>query len=427
MHKTLLVMRQEIIKMMQSTGYVIFAFVIPVAVVLILGAIKAIQARSAGGGGEAISEPTEFQLEVEGFVDQNGLVRSIPEEFQGYLFAYDNEGEAKRAMASGEISAYYIIPADYLETGMVYYVYPDTKSYLADGQSWVMAKVLLANLLGSDVELIDWAWNPIRQYHEINLAEPSPARATAENNCARPGAACESNDLVRYMPSIIAALFFATFMASSSMLFNSIGTEKENRIIEVLMTSISPRQLLAGKTLGLGAAGLLQTVVWLGAIYFSFNLGGKTLSLPENFEFPVDILIWGIVFFLGGYGLYASLMAGAGALVPKMKEAGVANYIATLPLFIGYLFGLFAPLIHNANSALLIFLSIFPLTSPVVMIMRLTNDIIPAWQPIFSAILLFVSVFLALRAAADIFHARNLLSGQPFSLRRYLAALAGGQ
>ena len=198
-------------------------------------------------------------------------------------------------------------------------------------------------------------------------------------------------------------------------------------MIEVLMTSISPRQLLAGKTLGLGAASLFQTVVWLGAMYFSFNLGGRTLSLPENFEFPVDLLIWGIVFFLGGYGLYASLMAGVGALVPNMKEAGVANFIVIFPLFIGYLFGLFAPLTQNANSAFLIFLSIFPLTSPVVMIMRLTNDIIPAWQPIFSAILLFVSVLLASRSAADIFHARNLLSGQPFSLKRYLAALVGGQ
>jgi ABC-2 type transport system permease protein len=421
-------MRQEVIKMLQSTGYVIFALIIPVAVVLILGAVKVVQTRSAGGdSGEAMSEPGEFQLEVEGFVDQSELIRSIPEEFHGYLFAYDNEDGAKQAMASGKISAYYVIPADYLETGVVYYVYLDTKSYLADGQSWVMAKVLLANLLGSDAELVDWAWNPIWQYHERNLAEASPARAGAEDSCARPGAACESNDLVRYMPSIMTALFFATFMASSSMLFNSIGTEKENRTIEVLMTSISPRQLLAGKTLGLGAAGLLQTIVWLGAIYCSFNLGGKTLSLPETFEFPVVILIWGIVFFLGGYGLYASLMAGAGALVPKMKEAGVANYIVIFPLFIGYLFGLFAPLTRTANSVFLIFLSIFPLTSPIVMIMRLTNDIIPAWQPIFSAILLFISAFFALRAAADIFHARNLLSGQPFSLRRYLAALAGGK
>jgi ABC-2 type transport system permease protein len=290
-----------------------------------------------------------------------------------------------------------------------------------------MAKVLLANLLDNDSELVDWAWNPIRQYQAINLGETLPAASAAEDNCARPGGACESNDLVRYMPSIMTALFFATFMTSSSMLFNSIGIEKENLTIEVLMTSISPRQLLVGKTLGLGAAGLLQTVVWLMAVYFSFNLGEKPLSLPENFEFPVDILIWGMVFFLGGYGLYASLMAGVGACVPKMKAAGVANYIAIFPLFIGYLFGLFARLTHTANSTLIITLSIFPLTSPVLMMMRLTNDTIPVWQPTFSAILLFISGFLALRAAADLFHARNLLSGQPFSLRRYLAALVGSQ
>jgi len=224
---------------------------------------------------------------------------------------------------------------------------------------------------------------------------------------------------------IMVAIFFVAFMASSSRLFNSIGTEKENRTLEVLMLSLSPRQLLAGKTLGLGIVSILQTILWVGAIYISFNLGGSTLRLPENFVFPADILIWSLVFFLGGYGLYASLMAGAGALVPKMKEAGVANYIATFPLFLGYAFGLMAPLAKAADSAFLVFLSLFPLTSPIVMVMRVTASTVPLWQLLLSTLLLFVTAYFTLRAVADMFHAQNLLSGQPFSVRRYLGALVG--
>lgn len=428
MLKILLVMRQEIRKMLQSTGYVIFAFVVPVAAVLILGAVKLIQARSSGGdAGGTASESTEYQLDVEGFVDQGGLIEAIPEEFQDSLFAYKDEEQAKQALESGEITAYYVIPAEYLENGVVYYVYPDTKSYLADGQDWVIAKSLMANLLNGNMELLDRVWNPIRDYYEINVAMQSPTDALPGEDCARPGVSCESNDLVRYMPSIITALFFAVFMTSSSMLFNSIGTEKENRVIEVLMLSVSPRQLLTGKMLGLGVAGLLQSAVWLGAIYVSFNLGGKILSLPENFTFPVDILIWGIVFFLGGYGLYASLMAGAGALVPKMKEAGVATYIVMVPLFLGYMFGLMAPLTKTADSAFLVFLSIFPFTSPVVMIMRQTNNVVPLWQSLSSVLLLFVTAYFTLHAAAAMFHTQNLLSGQQFSAKRYFAAMIGRQ
>jgi ABC-2 type transport system permease protein len=428
MQKILLVMRHEIRKMLQSTGYVIFAFVIPMAAVLILGAVKLIQARSSGGdAGGTASELTEYQLDVEGFVDQGGLIQIIPEEFQDYVFAYEDEEQAKQALESGEITAYYVIPAEYLETGVVYYVYPDTKSYLSDGQDWVIAKILMANLLDGEMVLLDRIWNPVRYYDEINVAAQAQANALPGDDCARPGVSCKSNDLVRYMPSIMAALFFAVFMTSSSMLFNSIGTEKENRVIEVLMLSVSPRQLLAGKTLGLGIAGLLQSTVWLGAIYVSFNLGGKTLNLPENFTFPVDILIWGIAFFLGGYGLYASLMAGAGALIPKMKEAGVATYIVMFPLFLGYMFGLMAPLTKTADSALLVFLSIFPFTSPVVMIMRQTNSVVPLWQSLPSVLLLFITAYFTLRAVAAMFHTQNLLSGQSFSLKRYLGALIGRQ
>jgi ABC-2 type transport system permease protein len=183
--------------------------------------------------------------------------------------------------------------------------------------------------------------------------------------------------------------------------------------------------LLAGKTLALGIAGLAQTIVWLVAIYILFNLGGSTLSLPEGFQFPVEIAAWGLVFFIGGFALYASLMAGAGALVPKMKEAGIANFIAMFPLFFGYIFGIMAPLAEATSSNLLVFLSVFPLTSPVVMIMRLTDGFVPLWQLLLSMGLLFISAYFTLQMVAAMFHAQNLLSGQPFSVKRYLQALAG--
>ena len=84
-----------------------------------------------------------------------------------------------------------------------------------------------------------------------------------------------------------------------------------------------------------------------------------------------------------------------------------------------------APLAKAADSAFLVFLSIFPLTSPVVMVMRLTNGAVPLWQLLLSILLLFVTAYYALHSVAAMFHAQNLLSGQPFSLRRYFGALVG--
>ena len=425
MRKTFLVMRQELINTFRRPSFLVFAFGVPVLAILILGGVKLIQGRSTDNSGEDISAPSEYQLETEGFVDNSGIIQTISDDLQDHLLPYETESQAQQALDASEISAYYIIPADYVVNGEVEYVYPDDKSFLSDGQSWVIKWTLNLNLLDGDLELADQIWNPIWHFEARSIAPEFQGAAVSGEDCSRPGVACESVELIRMMPSMLVALFFITFMSSSSMLFNSIGSEKENRTIELLMLSINPRQLLAGKTLALGIAGLTQTVVWLGAIYISLNLGGSTLSLPEGFTFPVDILVWSLVFFIGGFALYASLMAGAGALVPKMKEAGIANFIAMFPLFFGYVFGLMAPLADATGSTFLVFLSIFPLTSPVVMVMRLTDGLVPLWQLLLSVGLLFVTAYYALQMVAAMFHAQNLLSGQPFSVKRYLQALAG--
>jgi len=177
--------------------------------------------------------------------------------------------------------------------------------------------------------------------------------------------------------------------------------------------------------MALGFSGLLQMVVWLAAIFILFNLGGKTMNLPDDFTFPGIIIGWSIVFFLGGFAVYASLMAGVGAMVPKVKEAGSANFIAMIPLFLGYIVGLFSPIAGVTDDFIPVFLSFFPLTSPVVMIMRLTDSIVPLWQLLVSAGLLFISAYYIMRAVSTMFRAQILLSGKPFSAVRYYKALLG--
>ena len=425
MRKTILIMKQELITTFSRPSYLLFAFGIPLLSVLILGGIKLIQGRSNQNSVAESNVQSESQLEIEGFVDHANLIQTIPDDMEDTLLRFDSEAQAQQALKSGEISAYYVIPADYIERGEVDYIYPDDRSYLSDGQKWVIQWTLNLNLLEGDIELADQIWNPIWNLETRTLASELQGTAINPEDCSRPGAACQSIELIRMIPSLLVVIFFMAFMSSSSMLFNSIGAEKENHTIELLMLSINPRQLLSGKTLALGTAGLLQTIFWLSAIFIYFNLGGSTLSLPEGFRFPVEIVTWSLLFFIGGFGLYASLMAGAGALVPKMKEAGIANFIAMFPLFFGYMFGLMAPMAEATGSKFLVFLSIFPLTSPVVMVMRLADGVVPLWQILLSIGLLFISAYAALQMVAAMFHAQNLLSGQPFSVKRYLKALAG--
>ena len=132
--------------------------------------------------------------------------------------------------------------------------------------------------------------------------------------------------------------------------------------------------------------------------------------------------VW-LVYFLLGYALYASLMAGIGALVPDIKAGSQASSLVLIPLFIGYLLSVMPFTLEVPNGVLAITISLFPLTSPVAMVMRMTITAVPLWQLSLSLGLLVVTVILVLRAVGKIFRTQMILSGQTFTVRRYLRAL----
>jgi ABC-2 type transport system permease protein len=424
MNKTLLVLRHELIKTLRRPSFLLVAFGIPLLAILIFAGVRIVKGGSTGSG-DATSNTGTFELEVEGYVDQSGLISVIPQDIPAdHLVAYVDEEQARQALESGEIAAYYLIPEDYVETGEIFYVYPDTAPLTSDGQAWLMRRTLLLNLLGGDAKLANRVWDPMN-LGVTNLAPEPQHDRYADEDCSRPGFACESSPLVRYLPGIMVALFYASFMINSNLLFENVSSEKENRTIEILMLSISPRQMLAGKIIGLGIAGLLHTIAWVGTVFILLSIGGQTLNLPEEFTFPASILVWGLVFFLLGFAVYASLMAGAGVLASKLKEASQATFVILSPLMAGYLVGFLAPIAEASQGALPTALSLFPLTAPVVMMMRLTVGGVPAWQLLLSAGLMLVTAYVIVRAVAAMFHAQNLLSGQSFSVKRFFSALLG--
>jgi ABC-2 type transport system permease protein len=189
------------------------------------------------------------------------------------------------------------------------------------------------------------------------------------------------------------------------------------------MSSLSPRDLFAGKIVGLGILGLIQTVIWMGTAYGTLMLAGRTFDLPASLDLPTSIWFWGVVFFLLGYAVYASLMAGLGALVPNLREGSQATFMIILPLLVPLF--LIGALVEDPNGTLAMVLSIFPLTAPGTMITRLAAGGVPAWQPPLAALLLLGTAALIVRSVSRMFRAQTILSGEPFSPGRYLSALLG--
>lgn len=414
MSKTLLVLRYEMGTAFKSKSFLFTAFAMPILAAVIFGVVSLIKggdaADSSGGLDSAVSDGPKIQLE--GYVDLAGFVNEIPENVPaGTLLAYADEASAQEALNAGEIEAYYLVPADYLATGELLYIFPEYRFGADNAQDWVMRQTIFANLLGNDVERME------RAGMVMNVQERMVASEQNQRNIE------EDSPLAFVVPYAIMMIFYLVIIMSASLLLNSVSNEKKNRTIEVLLMSANSQQILTGKIVGLGLLGLLQMSIWLATGYGLFQLSGRTFDLPVGVELPISLLTWGIVYFLLGYAIYASLMAGLGALVPNLKEASQAVIVVIWPLIIPMMF--LAALIEAPNGLFAVITSLFPLTAPVAMMTRMASVVIPWWQLLLSVVLMIATAVFIVRAIARMFHAQTLLSGQPFSAKRFFTALLG--
>ena len=384
--------------------------------------ISVVRGDDAGTSSSA-APSQENELISEGYVDEANIISSLPEDVSPeHLRAFASIDQAAQALEVGDIEGYYIIPEDYLNSGEFIYVSPDRTPLSSGGQEWIMRWTLTVNMLGGDVERASKVWELVDlQIKRIDSTDEHDR--FAEEDCSRPGYTCESNMLVRLMPLTVTVLFFVFLTNGSGLLMRNVTIEKENRMMEILMLSVDSKEMMAGKIIGLGIASFLQVTVWVGSMFLIMKIGSQTLNLPEGFSIPPSMAFWSIIFFVLGYAIYASLMAGAGALVPSAKEITSASFLMMLPLMIGYFVAVTPIGGESPHGAISTFFSLFPLTTPVMMVMRVTVGGVPTWQLILAVVLMVLTAIVIVRSVARLFRAQILLSGQPFSARRFIRAL----
>lgn len=413
MKKTFLVFRNEFISTVTRKSFVITLFLLPLLAFAVMLVVTGLQKSTGTEAGDMLSNlfVPATKSTLEGFVDKSGLVKKIPSEYQNRLTQFETEPKAKTALADGDISAYYLIDKDYLNNGKIIYIRPDFNPLGGSLQSSSIDALMAYNLTGGNLDLYYRVQNPVNS-SIVTIDSTTPERD-------------QSNPLTFFLPYAVTFLFYIVIITSASLLLNSITGEKQNRMMELLMTSITPRQMLTGKIIALGLAGLLQTVIWSGSGLLVLRYSGRNLALGSAFQLPASILLWGILFFLLGYAVYASLMAGIGALVPSMREASQLTTVVIIPLIIPLMF--ISLLIQTPDSTLSVILSLFPLTSPVAMMTRLAATQVPFWQTGVALILLALTAVYFIRASAGLFRAQNLLSGKSMAAKDFIRAMVGRQ
>jgi ABC-2 type transport system permease protein len=411
MKKVLLVLKHEFITVVRRPSFILTLILVPVGALVFTFIISAISSGANGTNNNDIVSslimPQQQPL-PEGYVDQAGLIKLTLPDTASHLQSFSTEADAQQALASGKISAYYVLPADYIQSGNLSYVRPDFNPLGSTQRSSAFDDLLSYNLTSGDENLNNRIANPLNIQAEY--LSPQPQRNPDEA-------------LTFFLPYAVTMLFYIVILTSSSLMLSSVNTEKQNRVLEILATSITPTQMLTGKIIALGLAGLVQTLVWSGIGFFALRLGGQTSSVSVAFQLPISILVWGVVFFLLGYAVYASLMAGIGALVTNLREASQVTTIVIIPLVLPLL--LLQIMVTDPNGTTSLILSLFPLTAPVAMMSRMAATQVPIWQILLAVVLLLGFAYLIIRSVAGLFRAQTLLSGQSFNVKTYLMALMG--
>ncbi len=394
-------------------GFLFTTFGIPlIAFVLLFGyrAITDLNARRAAENPPAEEENQFERIGKAGYVDLTGLFGD-PGELSRVLTVYPDEAAAQQALSEQAIDFYYLIPANYLETGDVELVQP--RFALAQADTSVIQQLILSHL-AADVEpdlflrLVD----PLN-LREINLQRD--ASGQTESNF-------DTDFGVVYIFAIV--LLIGVF-TTNGYLMQTVIEEKETRLIEILISTMRPTHLLAGKILALGILGAIQIAVWVGAMLLLSQLtaGNAALAVIANFSLePGQILVLALYFVLG-YLFFAAAYGMVGAISTSLQEGPQYAVIFTLPAVLPlYFIALFTT---TPNAPLVIFLSIFPITAPLAMVMRITITTVPFWEIALSAALLLVVDILLIWLAGRMFRVQTLLAGQAPKLRDIPRLLRG--
>lgn len=245
---------------------------------------------------------------------------------------------------------------------------------------------------------------------------------------------------------ILATLIYFFILNFGGQVMNGVAEEKTNRIIEVIISSVKPFQLMMGKIIGVSLVALTQFVMWIlltGAIYFGFSaavgithpesissgtvmtqsidttdiMSNETIqqvvSIANSIDFGTIILCF-IVFFICGYLLYGTLFAAIGSLVDNNTDSQQFTLPVTVPLIVALIASFY--IINNPDGQLGLWLSMIPFTSPITMMVRIPFGV-PIWQIALSVVLLVATFVFMTWFAAKIYRTGILMYGKKLSYK----------
>ena len=396
MTKTFLVLRHEFLRHVTRRSFLFAVLGFPLLMALIFGGIVYFFSRQEDKPVGVIDEA--------GVLLDPALYQELDEGDSVPFRTFAGEADALDALERGDIQAYAVIAADYLASGRVT-LFHQGDSF--EGTSSNVAAYLRASLLAGSEPALSQRFGDSLDVEFVSLAE-EPGR---------------DNPLALFLPFILGFIFLIAIFSTSGMLIQAIVDEKENRTMEILVTSLSPEQLMMGKIMGLVSLGLVQIAAWLGFAFIGFLVARANVAGFPDLVIPTSSVLAAVAWFVPFYVMIAALMAAIGISVTAVSEAqqavGIVSIVAMFPLYFTFL------ILTSPDSALSLTLSLIPFSAPLTILTRLQVSDVPAWQLILSWVLLAAAAVLALFLVSRLLRYGMLRYGKRVSLREALATLKG--
>jgi len=402
-----LIFAEELRRITRGKFYIILTLAVPVILLVLLVAIPAIR---------AITEDEEEEPKPIGIVVLSGDLAFAPDDLPGFQ-SFNTRQKGTDALAEDTVKEVFVVPEDYLAMGQVEWLHSTDGTFSYDpapsGASAAAVRAYLRTAL---------AFGDVAP--EL-LARAVAGAAFERVSIDKDGLLVEVDEDAEIGAFIVSfgstILLIISIIIGASSLAQAVTEEKENRMIEVLLTSAKPLSLMAGKVLAFGTAELIRITIWVGSLIvivpWIINV------IPQASDIPVNpgILAWVLAFFLAGYFVSAVIMAGIGAMANRVQEANQFAFLVIVPLVAPT--QLIRQILSDPNGTLARTLSLIPFTAPTTMMMRLAADGSSIPESLLSLAVIVLTGVVLLWASARVFRAGLLMYGQRISLRRVMTAL----
>ncbi len=220
---------------------------------------------------------------------------------------------------------------------------------------------------------------------------------------------------------VMALLIYSTIIGYGAFISSSVIGEKSSKVMEILISSVKPFELMIGKIIGIGLVALTQYAVWIIAALALSGLSLKGLggaASKINFEIPPLLLFYFVLYFVLGYLIYATLYAATGSIFENEQDAQSLQFPITFLVILAMVF--VSLIISKPDSPLATLLSLVPFFAPILMIGRLSVTDVPLWQILLSLVLMAVTFYAILWGSAKIYRIGVLLYGKKPSLNEVM-------